>query len=624
MARKTPYIQTKQEIKIDKNFSDSLNTMINHIETIDNINLGKCVDAKLIKKYYVHLESTHKDIQQTKKSIFEKKQQMKIDIFEFKQRKKELSERKNKDIEKPKEENKKPLIKEEDKKIKFKEKDYESFKYITIRYNPNNSRYILEMSSELKSFSVIRTKIDKITKEEQIEKESIIDTSYQILYIKSEAYKNKKDTKFIEKKINGIENIKDIYLSQFLELIYEYDNNGENSFFDKSKDECIEIISQKIGSTFSAKKVYTMVRNKLNIVGKIEEYKEQTSNNKIDSIKNKVKDFQKEFDIQYKNTIEILNKRISDSKSRIKEFKEECSSNLIPIHNEQEVENKDMSNRFYFSFNGKLIDSWYEDGSSKYPMEEELVYQSLTDTQKELFDTEQKLITDRYEKIANEKIKRSIDMIYIIYDLLDEYFDIKLFEERELKDKDIKRTSTVIKKYYQYKIKNIKKFRHSYDRYIDDRKFRAKKVKEIEYLDRLIIENKDMLNNIFYFDRDIVEEDYKITPNSTNEELGYYHSEQIFSDELLDYLYQKYNKNIFLLKEKKSQINKIVSFYFFIMDGKIEEIDLFHNRDISAKNDKIYFKDKIQISEKEEEIDPFEYEGVIDNTESNDDSEMPF
>lgn len=516
MARKTPYIQTKQEIKIDKNFSDSLNTMITHIEIIDKLK----EENKFDTKYKVQLEQN-------------------ID-----------------------------------------------YKFITIKYNSNNGKYILEMVEDLKTCNMY------------YKVKNPNDTSYQILYIKSEAIKNKKDSNFIDSKVNEIEFIKEEHLSLFLDLLYEYDTNNENSFFKNSKEECISLISKKIGSEFSAKKLYTMIRNKINIVGEIEVYKEQTSNNKIDSIKNKVKDFNKEFDIQYKNIIDILNERILDSKRRIEEFKKECSKNLIIVYNEQEEENENMSNRFYYSFNGDFTDSWFEDGISKYPMEKELVYSTLANEQKELFDKEQELTISRYEKIANEKIQRSIDMIYIIYDLLDEYYDIKLFEKRELKSKKIKRTSTVIKKYYQYKIKNMSKFKDSFDRYIDNREIRAKKVKEIEYLDRLIIENKDMLNNIFYFDRDIVDKDYNITPNSSNEELGYYHSEQIFSDKLLDYLYQKYNKNIFLLKEKKAQINKIVNFHLYVMNGVIEEIDLFHNRDIYAKNDKIYFKKSLTFSAK--------------------------
>ena len=81
------------------------------------------------------------------------------------------------------------------------------------------------------------------------------------------------------------------------------------------------------------------------------------------------------------------------------------------------------------------------------------------------------------------KTHKSSSLILNYVDLFYDYFEIKTFESTHT----YKKISTMIKKYYKYKSANVKKYHSAYDDYVHDRALRAKRVIEIEFLDKSVM-----------------------------------------------------------------------------------------------------------------------------------------
>lgn len=151
------------------------------------------------------------------------------------------------------------------------------------------------------------------------------------------------------------------------------------------------------------------------------------------------------------------------------------------------------------------------------------------------------------------KLKFSASKLFLFFDLLDEYADIKLFN----KEKQYKKTSTLIKKFYQDKIKNIKKYRGQYDKYLHNRKDRAQKVKEIEYFDKMIVKNLNVMGQLLCSIEDIEK------PNLST-----------LMDNIKNVLEKQYLDDKYLLRIKSNKLEKLYNLLICLIEEYQEQTRL--------------------------------------------------
>lgn len=464
MTRRTTYIKTRQEISINKNFSTSLNTMIENVENIEKYNKEEITD----NKYSVH--------------------------------------------------------------------NGKRYEYITLTFNKNNGKYILEM-------------LEKIDEQSNIDK---------IVYIKELAKQNKQDMQIINSKIDEFENVRARDKKLIKELIATFEENGNNTFFDNSKEICIAEMSNIINSEFNAKKIYTMLINKLNFIDKKIKAKEQyTSKYQISKIKNKDKSFNEEFEFGFGHIINNINSSYEMTEQKYQYiFKEEIEEikkideDIKRINGSLLFENYIIDKNEQRQYNLKLHNS--EDGLYT---ENEL--EQLDKILEAKWEEKQKSLELRSQKL---KLKYSASKLLLLYDMLEEYSDIRIFGL----EKRYKKTSTLIKKYYQNKIKNIKKYSRQYDNYIHNRANRAKKVREIEFFDKLIVSNLGVISNLLY----IIE-----GTNSSeiiDNENGRTNADKIM-DEITTVLKEQYSDDSYLLKKKLNKLESISKLMIYLINEYQEQ-----------------------------------------------------
>lgn len=460
MGRRTTYIKTKQEISLNKNFSLSVNQMIEHIENIDKFNRGEGLD----EKYAL-----------------------------FKGRK---------------------------------------FEYITLEFNPNSGKHILAMKEEVPDLSYMETKL---------------------IYIREISIEKKKNTQLINSYVDSFENIKleDKHLTK--DLISSYAVSGSNTFFNYPKEICIVELSNTIHSELNAKKIYTMLLNKINLIDdEIKDKEQYTSKHQMSKIKNRDKILNKEFEKHYKKIIHeiVFGYEVTEdiSQSIYKEKLEEL-----------ETINKDIDNIFFAIKlkEAQIIDEQvptqiklqvYSSSQNSYTIQELQELETQLKHKKKILELETNHL----------RLRNSALNLLLLYDFLEEYIDIRLFEEK----KQYKKTATLIKKFYQDKIQNIKKYSGQYDKYIHNRANRYKKVKEIEYLDQLIFKNLDVMEQLLYQQSgtDLI----KMIDSE---------SEGLYADKLLAeiiiVLEIKYKNDKYLLNKKLNKLEKIGDLIFYLI-GKYQ------------------------------------------------------
>lgn len=437
MSRRTTYLKTKQEISLNKNFSTSLNTMIENLE-----NIAKYRKDKTIGKKYA--------------------------MFETK-----------------------------------------DFKYITLQFNKNNGKYLLEMRQERKDLS----------------------SDTKIIYIREYAQKNKQDTFIINSKLNQIDNFKPQDIESIKKLIQTYENNGINTFFANSKDFCIGEISKVIGSLFNAKKIYTMIINKLNLIDEsIKDIEKHTSKYQMSKIKNKDTNFNEKVQGQFDKTVNKIDLGYEATEDLIKyRFKEQFEK-IDKLYEKQE------KNAYNVLFNDAEDEDKETNG-----------FDSPIDREIEKINQEINLEAHKL------KLKFSASKLFLFFDLLDEYADIKLFN----KEKQYQKTSTLIKKFYQDKIKNIKKYRGQYDKYLHNRNERAQKVKEIEYFDKMIIKNLNVMGQLLCSIENIEK------PNLST-----------LMDNIKNVLEKQYLDDKYLLRIKSNKLEKLYNLLICLIEEYQEQTRL--------------------------------------------------
>ncbi len=507
MAKRTPYIKTKQELTSLKNFSDVINTMINHIEKIQEIKNLKEV-SKSDQKYILYRNKT--------------------------------------------------------------------FEYIILYLNKDNGNHCIEMKENIE---------DKYNN-------YVISNNSIILYISSIAFKNKKNTQFICDQINTLSNIKASYIPLLKELIKKYDKENHNTFFSNSKTYCINEITNIINSEFNAKKIYTMILNKLNIIeNRIEKYKEFTSNFQRTKINN-----------QHIKNISIasneLDMIISDIKEiniftndHLKKWQRKYYApyrqlytnleNLYSIDYETDYIESDNGNKYYHFDSEKKSPEYYflDDFGNPLSLEEQNIkLKEKSEYQEKMNDPEyllqtyhsketieelkdaltniaDKLSTYHQLKVITTKLERSMFFLFPLIDIFTNYFEIIKFKKHH----NYKSMSIAIKHFYKNKIDN-KKNRSKYDEYVDNPHKRSEKVLEIKYLDKYIINNKYILLSIFNMDKEASYEYMK----SKEQDI------EVFMKYLEDKLFQEYYNDDTILEKKLLKLDQIEFFYYHLQDIDID------------------------------------------------------
>lgn len=140
----------------------------------------------------------------------------------------------------------------------------------------------------------------------------------------------------------------------------------------------------------------------------------------------------------------------------------------------------------------------------------------------------------------------SIYCFNLLYDVISEYADIRMFGNGRYE-----RTSTQIIKYYQHKIKNIKKYKGEYDHYIHNRNNRLALVRKIEHFDKFIFSNRHLINIIFNPLSYPIDNDYLIYVSDQEEDID------DFTLHLKDFLLSQYQKDSLEYKKISKKMYKI-------------------------------------------------------------------
>jgi hypothetical protein len=146
------------------------------------------------------------------------------------------------------------------------------------------------------------------------------------------------------------------------------------------------------------------------------------------------------------------------------------------------------------------------------------------------------------------KTEKSSSLMLNLVDLFYEYFEIKTFE----KTNNYQKTSTMIKKYYKYKIDNLKKYKGVYDEFLlySNRDLRAKKIIEIEFLDKFIVENKKVMQSIF----------------NISEDVNTHYDIHFLMDALENKIFSKYHSDVSMLEKQLSKLDK-VEYLYYLLNG---------------------------------------------------------
>lgn len=355
--------------------------------------------------------------------------------------------------------------------------------FIMLGFEINIGQYCVRMLDNLDDIQTIPNIVKKkIATNLKIKNDILI-------YSKKIANLNKQRTSFIIKQINTIETIKTEQKYKLKKLIDSCDNDDNNDFFDNSKSDCIDMIyNNVINSDIGSKRLYTQLKNKVywlnanlkdidiskinktNILS-VKEYQ-------LDNLTDLIKD-----DRKYEKTIflEHILDNILEHSIYYKDF--------INITTKKHIQ-KYKTNRID-TIEDYMNECRYEQEYPSQDVLEELIYERKLEIKEELF-----------EEIINERLEICKDIFGMIKPLLTDYFDIKEFS----KTKIYKRQTTMIKKFYQNKLQNIK--RHKYNHYITDFSKRYEKLDEMEYLDNFFKENEQIIKFIYCLDISENESDY--------------------------------------------------------------------------------------------------------------------
>lgn len=570
MSTRASFIQTKQEIsltkdgKINKNFSTSVNTMIKYIDFIDNFNFEK-EQENIIGELNL-LDINTNDIKKISddridKTVITNLKNLKVNM--------QLIER----------------VKSINKYRIYNRKNY---RYIILIDNPNNGKHILEMREDLSNL---------FTKD------------FRVIYVKEIAQRNQKDTKFILKKIMELEKFKNDDILKTQELIESYDKQGINDFFTYPKEICINEIENVIHNQFTAKKLYSMILNKINFIDKtikdetvnpsiVFEAIEQFINNEIG--KHTDNDLKKLYEYRLKNLITKYEKTIivkennTEVKKKINTFFENSKQTCINKFNEITDNNQILASKIYTKLFENITS--LENHTSPYQINtkinaelkaSETLKKSLEILESEIKDSFQNcslLFIDQYkdeieeirllhthrdeseteedyniyeDRLCEKELRlkeyqkqhffpNSIYCFNLLYDVIGEYADIRIFG-----DGKYERQSTQIIKYYQHKIKNIKKYNGEYDHYIHNRNNRLALVRKIEYYDKFIFSNRHLINIIFNPLSYPIDNDYLVYVSEEEEDID------DFTLHLKDFLLSQYQKDSIEYKKISEKIYKI-------------------------------------------------------------------
>lgn len=148
------------------------------------------------------------------------------------------------------------------------------------------------------------------------------------------------------------------------------------------------------------------------------------------------------------------------------------------------------------------------------------------------------------------KVNESSTIILMLVDYLFEYFEMRAFN----KSYGYKKTSAMIKNFYSYKIANKNKYNSDYDLYLDNTYERAQKVIEIEFLDKFIMDNKEVFENIFNLGKNV---------KSSNDI-------HILMDALEDKLFDTYDDNLVILERRLKKLDKIEYLYYLMNEINVD------------------------------------------------------
>ena len=586
MAKRTSFINIKQEVslhdsknrnKLNKNFSVTFNTMVEHIEELYKLD---CLGYEENSKYIYHKGEGYKFIYLTYN-----KNNGKYII-------KMSNEGKDDDENKDKEEAKNDY--EEDIQLKL-----YSFEY--AKKNKSNTKTIVRI----------------LNKHKKDEKSNIKKESIKSLKDLIERYdQNGKNTFFLQSKGYCIKEITSVVKSEFsakkiytmltnqlnyykgitLEKIKNY--KGEDIGLSKERCqtylgnlECLNNITSELLNSYkyifedNHKKVFNIYNSLMNI--DFNTYTKDTNGNNIyclnfneesQNTNNNIKLREQHFhnyihqsgDMSFQKEVaespEVYEEMDKYNKSMIEGSSYVTQDDLLELQVQTSTEEKDPNENIYSVKHHQMYDEMNTIISEKdydNPLCKLKDLINKDNIEKYYYSkNEIEFMQDYIHNIVNHikecykshyiylKIDKNSSFLLGLVNLFYNYFEIKLFE----KTNNYKNRLTMIKKFYRNKISNSNNYNEDYDDYLDNAKLRAQKVMEIEFLDNLMIENKKIFENIFKIDNNT---------KSSNDI-------HIIMDALENKIIDKYQMNLTMMENRLKKLDRVEYLYYMMNDIEVD------------------------------------------------------
>ncbi|MCG3666100.1 hypothetical protein L5F09_10070 [Aliarcobacter butzleri] len=539
MSTRTAYIKTKQEILINKNFTVTFNTMVEHIENIKN---EKNTDNKYVKyenlsyifltytknsaKFVIQMLNDDENIDPASLKIYsyEKASENKSNtkyIIEILKDKKKINNVKKTDI---------PLL------IK-----------LIKKYSDNNGKNSFFKKSKDECIQEIALTINSEFNAKKIYTMWVNRLNYynkNISLKEIEEYRED-DSKLIELKFKSfllnlnstneavadlIESYKYIFFDNHKKIFKLYDALSNINLDDDNKFYKLDIKEENANNLELREKYFH------NYINETEEL-----HFRLDIAQNpEIYEHMDQMQQHFMEEIGISQDDLDEVSTILNQHRDPNESEYSVEHYQRfDDENFIRNENDYYDPHIKL-NKLIKNTNQEYSKEDVEFMKSYLENIIEKMDESYK---NHYALLMVDK---SSSLILNLVDLFYEYFEIKIFK----KINNYKKTSTMIKKYYKFKLENFKKYKNVYNEYLHNYDLRAKKIIEIEFLDKFIVENKQVIQNIFHIDANA----------NTHYDIHF------LMDALENKIFSKYHSDVVMLEKQLSKLDK-VEYLYYLLNG---------------------------------------------------------